>query len=140
MAAGAHRGDVDFDENGPTGNTVLEFHDSMTTLVQKVFSGQINPGQLKIVRDIVSDGAAASDIDTAVYSDVRANYSFSARADGTLVVSNTGGLDPLDGTDLLRNMERLQFSDGTLGIVVGTAVQRQWPRRRRARRPTTGPC
>lgn len=110
----------DFDENGPVGNTVLEFHDSMTTLVQKVFSGQINPGQLKIVRDIVSDGAAASDIDTAVYSDVRANYSFSARADGTLVVSNTGGLDPLDGTDLLRNMERLQFSDGTLGIVVGT--------------------
>jgi Ca2+-binding RTX toxin-like protein len=109
-----------FDENGPTGNTVLEFHDSMTTLVQKVFSGQINPGQLKIVRDIVSTGDTTPDIDTAVYSDVRANYSFTARADGALVVSNTGGLDPLDGTDLLRNMERLQFADGSLGIIVGT--------------------
>ena len=109
-----------FDENGPTGNTVLSYHDSMTTLVQKVFSGEINPGQLKIVRDIVSDGDATPDVDTAVYSDVRANYSFSARVDGTLVVANTGGLDPLDGTDLLRNMERLQFSDGALGIIVGT--------------------
>ncbi|MBR0692683.1 peroxidase family protein [Bradyrhizobium lablabi] len=108
-----------FDENGPTGEPV-EFHDSMTTLVQKVFAGQINPGQLKIVRDIVSTGDNTPDIDTAVYSDVRANYSFSARADGTLVVSNTGGLDPLDGTDLLRNIERLQFTDGTLGIIVGT--------------------
>lgn len=109
-----------FDENGPTGNTVLSYHDSMTTLVQGVFSGEINPGQLKIVRDIVSTGDATPDIDTAAYSDVRANYSFSARADGALVVANTGGLDPLDGTDLLRNIERLQFTDGSLGIIVGT--------------------
>ena len=107
-----------FDENGPTG-TPVEFHDSMTTLVQKVFSGLINPGQIKIVRDIVSTGPT-SDVDTAVYSDVRANYSFSARADGTLVVANTGGAAPLDGTDLLRNMEKLQFTDGSLGIVMGT--------------------
>lgn len=109
-----------FDENGPTGTTVLSYHDSMTTLVQKVFAGEINPGQLKIVRDIVSSGPN-SDVDTVVYSDVRANYSFAARADGTLVIANTGGVDPLDGTDLLRNMERLQFSDGTLGVIVGTA-------------------
>ena len=100
-----------FDENGPAGNTVLSYHDSMTTLVQKVFSGEINPGQLKIVRDIVSTGDNVADIDTAVYSDVRANYSFSARPDGSLVVSHTGGL-AVDGTDLLRNIERLQFADG----------------------------
>ena len=81
-----------FDANGPTGNTVLSYHDSMTTLVQKVFSGEINPGQLKIVRDIVTPTGPSTDIDTAVYSDVRANYSFSALADGTLVVANTGGV------------------------------------------------
>jgi len=110
-----------FDANGPTGSTVLEYHDSMTTLVNKMFTGQINPGQLKIVRDITTVGAdAAADIDTAAYADVRANYTFSARADGTLVVSNTGGLAPLEGTDLLRNIERLQFADGSLGIVIGT--------------------
>ena len=56
-----------FDANGPTGNTVLSYHDSMTTLVQAVFAGTINPGQLKIVRDIVSaDGTG--DIDTAKFS------------------------------------------------------------------------
>ena len=71
-----------FDDNGPTGNTVLSYHDSMTTLVQGVFAGEINPGQLKIVREIVSTGDTTPDIDTAAYSDVRANYSFSARADG----------------------------------------------------------
>ena len=109
-----------FDANGPTGNTVLSYHDSMTTLVQKVFSGEINPGQLKIVRDIVTPTGPSTDIDTAVYSDVRANYSFSALADGTLVVANTGGVAPLDGTDLLRHMEKLQFADGSLGIIVGT--------------------
>ena len=59
-----------FDANGPTGNTVLSYHDSMTTLVQKVFAGTINPGQLKIVRDIVATDDTRADIDTAVYSDV----------------------------------------------------------------------
>ena len=32
-----------FDANGPTGNTVLSYHDSMTTLVQKVFAGRSIP-------------------------------------------------------------------------------------------------
>ena len=109
-----------YDANGPTGNTVLSYHDSMTTLVSGIFAGTINPGQLKIVRDIVTPTGPSTDIDTAVYSDVRANYSFSAQADGTLVVANTGGVAPLDGTDLLRHMEKLQFADGTLGIIVGT--------------------
>ena len=71
------------------------------------------------MRDIVSaDGTG--DIDTAKFSDARTNYSFSATADGAIVVANTGGAAPLDGTDLLRNMERLQFTDGTLGIIMGT--------------------
>lgn len=112
----------DYNENGPTANaTVLSYHDSMKTLVSQIFSGAINPGQLKIVRDITSDGAdAVADIDTALYSEVRANYSFSANPDGTLVVSHTGGL-ATDGTDMLRNIERLQFADGSaINIIVGT--------------------
>ncbi|QQR40398.1 peroxidase family protein [Devosia rhizoryzae] len=110
-----------FDENGPTGTNVLSYHTSMKTLVSDVMSGKINPGQLKIVRDITSEGADnVADIDTALYSDVRANYSFSANADGTLVVTHAGGL-ATDGTDMLRNIERLQFSDGTsINIIVGT--------------------
>ena len=45
----------------------------MTTLVTKVMSGQINPGQLKIVRDIVDIKDNVADVDTALFSDVMAN-------------------------------------------------------------------
>ncbi len=113
-----------FDANGPTGNTVLEWHDSMTTLVNKVMSGLINPGQLKIVRDIVDIKDNVADVDTAQFSDVMANYSFSTASDGALRVSHTGGLAPVDGVDTLRNIEKLQFADpgaaGTLNIITGT--------------------
>ena len=51
---------------------------------------------------------------------MRANYSFSAQADGTLVVANTGGVAPLDGTDLLRNIETAAVRRRHLGIIVGT--------------------
>ena len=77
-----------FDANGPTGNTVLSYHDSMTTLVQQVFSGEINPGQLKIVRDIVTPTGPSTDIDTAVFSDVRANYAITGNPDGSIRVEH----------------------------------------------------
>ncbi|KWV56940.1 hypothetical protein AS026_32535 [Rhizobium altiplani] len=84
-----------------------------------MLEGAINPGQLTIVREILTD-TTSGDIDTAVYSEVMANYSFATGADGTLRVSHTGGANPIEGTDSLRNIERLQFSDATVGVVVGT--------------------
>jgi Ca2+-binding RTX toxin-like protein len=113
-----------FDANGPTGNTVLSYHDSMKTLVSQVLSGAINPGQLKIVRDITSDGVtAANDTDIAVFSDIRANYAITANADGAirvehLVPDGAGGFTPggIDGIDTLRNMERLRFSDVEIDV------------------------
>ena len=113
-----------FDANGPTGNTVLEYHDSMTTLVSKIFAGTINPGQLKIVRDITTVGAdAAPDIDIAQYQGPMSNYAFGTSADGRLVVTDISAA-ALDGSDTLSNIERLQFGDGatatTLNIITGT--------------------
>ena len=94
-------------------------HNSMTTLVNQMFAGQINPGQLQIVREILTaDGTG--DIDTAAYRGVLANYRFGATSDGMVTVTDIG-LDPIDGSDRLRNIERLQFTDGSLGIIVGTA-------------------
>ena len=43
---------------------------SMTELAADVFAGQINPGQLVIVREIV-DGDGSFDFDRAVFSDVQ---------------------------------------------------------------------
>ena len=59
---------------GPDGGTgdIIEYHKSMTTLAAKMFSGQINPGQLRIVREITTaDADAVADIDTAVYQGPR---------------------------------------------------------------------
>ena len=86
-----------------------------------VFEGKINPGQLQIIREITTAGAdAIPDIDTALYQGLRGEYAFSATADGQVIVAHAIP-DGVDGTDRLRNMERVQFSDGSsLNVVVGT--------------------
>ena len=85
---------------------------SPTTLSQAVFNGDVDPGNIVIVREILS-GAAG--VDTALFSGPRANYTITS-ADGVVTVTQTGadvvGQRVTDGTDVLRNIERLQFSDG----------------------------
>lgn len=100
------------------------------TLDALVFDRTINPGNLGIVREIL-DGNVASDIDTAVYTDVVENYSFTRNADGSITVDHSGfdedaGPDGdegnivnavSDGVDRLFNIEVLRFSDGNGGTV-----------------------
>ncbi|MBA3731787.1 MAG: heme peroxidase, partial [Gammaproteobacteria bacterium] len=82
--------------------------DSMTGLQARAFAGQINPGSISIVREILTaDGTG--DTDTAAFSGVRANYTIAAGATaGTFIVTDNVGAD---GTDTIRNIERVQFSD-----------------------------
>ena len=104
--------------NGGTG-TVLQTHKSMTTLASQMFSGAINPGQLQIVREIkTADGIG--DVDMAVFSDLRANYTIISNPNGTITVTHVTVSDGLesDGTDTLRNIERLRFSDIEIGVNV----------------------
>ena len=50
----------------------------------------------------------------------RGEYAFSATSDGQVIVSHAIE-DSLDGTDRLRNIEKIQFLDGgALNIIVGT--------------------
>ena len=101
------------DANNPA--VEIESHNSMTTLDTKMFSGQINPGQLQIVREILSaDGT--NDIDTAVFSGDFAEYTLGTDAFGRLTVSHTGGTQ-VDGTDTIINMERLQFLDQFVSLI-----------------------
>jgi hypothetical protein len=85
----------------------------MLELRADVFAGRINPGDISIFRSIVTGDSAPDDVDTAVYSGARAEYLISVNADGTVTVDHQGGLD---GVDTLRNMERLQFTDGTMPV------------------------
>jgi hypothetical protein len=86
------------------------------TLQEAVFAGTVNPGNIVAVREILT---ASDGRDTAQFSGPRANYTVSTvGADGnpadfgtpgstTTVTDNTG----TDGTDTLRNIEILKFSD-----------------------------
>ncbi|UUZ74664.1 hypothetical protein LP414_20210 [Polaromonas sp. P1(28)-13] len=88
---------------------------SMTELIPAMLAGTINPSQLEIVREIMP---GTGGFDTADFNDVRANYSVIDNLDGTFAVTHTGGR-LTDGTDTLRNIERLQFADQSQVLVPG---------------------
>ncbi len=94
-------------------------------------AGTINPGQLKAVREILYDQTPADSRDVAVFNDEIANYILDINPDNSLTVTHVpivgggggggggGGLGGLidDGTDTLRNIEVLRFSDGVGGFI-----------------------
>ncbi|NOT13936.1 MAG: heme peroxidase [Methylococcaceae bacterium] len=95
--------------------------DSMRDLIPRVLSGEINPGQLEVVREILV--ATGPDFDTAVYSGARANYTVSIAFDGTVTVrDNVGTILGTEGTDTLHNIERLQFSDQVMVLPAGEGL------------------
>lgn len=115
----------------PTDNWEAFSVDSMTEIAARMVAGEINPGQLSIVRELLDGDPDNSDVDTAVYTDVFANYTITRNADGSVTVDHTGfddggGDDDLpeevanrplsDGTDRLFNIEKLQFSDRVVDL------------------------
>jgi Ca2+-binding RTX toxin-like protein len=122
------------------------------TLQQAVFAGLVDPGNLVTVREVASSVTAPSDCsttapfgptatslncDTVVFSGPRSNYAFvSVAASGntaaSLRVTQTGanvvGQKASDGTDTVRNVEALKFSDQTVLVktpgapTIGTAT------------------
>ncbi len=98
------------DANNP--NVELESHDSMTTLVSKMFSGVFNPGQLQIVREILTaDGAG--DLHTAVFSGNLSDYTITVVGPFTVRVVDDRGIDSTAVGDLVSRVELFQFADGT---------------------------
>ncbi len=94
---------------------------SLTELVPRMVSGEVNPGQLVIVREIMA-GDGGFNFDTAQFSGVRGNYSIVDNLDGTWTVTDALGLD---GSDTLRNIERLQFNDQSVVLVEGVNAEAQ---------------
>ncbi len=110
---------------------------SMLDLSGDVFLGLINPGNISISRVISDQDAANDDTDTAVYSGNRVFYTIESvlgvitdvNADGFIRVTDNRLLPvglPIDrlgneGSDLVRNVERLQFADQTVVIPSGVA-------------------
>ena len=98
----------------------------MKDLVPYMLSGEINPGQLSIVREIVmSDG---TDFDTAMFSGLRANYTIitDRRRLTTVTVNHDVGSDVVtDGIDTLRGIERLQFADQAVVLTAAASTTRR---------------
>ncbi|MDH4607941.1 peroxidase family protein, partial [Pseudomonas sp. BN102] len=92
---------------GDPNDSVLSIRD----LIPRMLSGEVNPSQLSIVREILDDDDS---LDTAVYSGPRANYTVTTLNGVTTVTDNVGTAALTEGTDTLINIERIQFSDQTL--------------------------
>jgi hypothetical protein len=100
--------DVKLQAPDPASLGAFKLVDSLTALRTDVFAGRINPGDITIVRRIVTTGASPADVDTAVFSGNLAAYTLTRNPDGTLTVDHNGGID---GIDTLRNVELLAFAD-----------------------------
>jgi Ca2+-binding RTX toxin-like protein len=95
------------------------------TLQQAVFAGLVDPGNIAIVREIITPSAAQTvgNIDTAVFSGPQADYDIGVTpaSPGTLAavtVAHVRGT-AADGIDTLRNVEQASFCN-TPGVVPGT--------------------
>ncbi len=105
----------------------------MSDIEAEMLSGALNPGQLGIVREILY--SATADTDTALYTGNRADYFIEGQdtfegasdqnGDGFIQIihlarDGAGVIVPgavgVDGIDLLRNIERLQFNDSVLQV------------------------
>ena len=122
---------------------------SMQDIMDAVFAGWINPGELSISRVIADEDPNNVDIDAAVFSGNLADYTCSTSVQPgpvpcSAIVSPTapgeyievtdlrvpgggggggggGAANLFDGRDLVRNVERLQFADTVVVIPSGIA-------------------
>ncbi|PYR33850.1 MAG: hypothetical protein DMF93_24400, partial [Acidobacteria bacterium] len=107
----------------------IKLVDDPRLLADDVFADpqRLNPGNISIIRTIVTpspqpppDCGAVQPLncDTAVFSNTRAEYDIAVNANGTVTVFNNPaklmGGHLSDGTDILRNIEQLRFSDITI--------------------------
>ena len=105
--------DVQLETRDRTGR--IRYADGMAELQADVFAGRLDPGDVYITRHIRN--AEEPGVDTAEFSGPRSDYVIEpATAETkTLTVTHTGG-SQIDGTDVLRNVERLKFADQTVEV------------------------
>ncbi|MDX2309061.1 MAG: peroxidase family protein, partial [Hyphomicrobium sp.] len=113
---------------GNGGNDIIDGDAYLHVELTRDAQGQIGPNS-QIVREILYDGTPG-DIDTAVFTDIAANYTISLAtdADGNILFEADGvtpviivahdllatGVLGIDGIDTLHNIERFQFADVTV--------------------------
>jgi Ca2+-binding RTX toxin-like protein len=112
--------------------------DSLNEIKSDLLAGRINPGQLQIVREIITTGATAANTDVVMYAGSRSDYTIVANANGTITITDNvttrilvndpfGGPPAFDtllgneGTDTLSNIEIARFTNRDAnGVPTGT--------------------
>ena len=93
-----------------TGRTLVR---DTSSLRAAVLSGALNPGDITIVRQVIA-GTYAGENDVAKFTGNIADYTITYQAGGLVrVVDNIANRD---GTDTVRNVETLQFLNGTVTV------------------------
>ncbi|QXH34067.1 peroxidase family protein [Pseudomonas muyukensis] len=98
-----------------TGAELASF-DSMEPMVPLMLKGTYNPGQLVIVREILT---GTDSYDTALFSGIANDYRIVVEGNTVIVTDTVVGRD---GVDRLTGIERLQFADSAQASGVGTAL------------------
>ncbi|EJM57624.1 heme peroxidase family protein,putative calcium-binding protein, partial [Pseudomonas sp. GM49] len=98
-----------------TGPEIATF-DSMEPMIPFMLDGTFNPGQLVIVREVLTDAPA---FDTALFTGNRLDYTVTTVGGVTTVADSVVGRD---GIDRLTNIERLQFNDQSLTLPGGVGL------------------
>ena len=111
---------ANIDGTGPE----IASYDSMAPMIPLMLNRTYNPGQLVAVREIKDGRPAASIPPTIVASGP--NYTITVNNNGTptnfaddVVTVTDISATPLDGTDRLTHIERLQFADQSVTLVPG---------------------
>jgi Ca2+-binding RTX toxin-like protein len=96
----------------PGTETIVERQDSAAAYQARIFAGQIDPGDLRIIREMRHDDTTGA-IDTVEYNDAYQAYTISWVGDGYWRVTHTQvqEAEESDGSDVIRNFEVIQFND-----------------------------
>ena len=109
---------------GMTGPNAITSAEGMNEIKARMLSGEINPSQLHIVRELVSSATAAADVDTAVFKGALSEYTIGGLDANNKLIDPNGWITvthnalglQTDGVDTIRHFERLQFADQTISI------------------------
>ena len=103
--------------------------DEMAALQADVFAGRINPGEVKIVREIEPAAGGHGRRHGRVLGHPRPTTTSSpSRTRREMTVVHARGTQ-VDGTDTLRNVERLKFADQNVEIADDPDEHRRRPAR-----------
>lgn len=84
----------------------------------RLLNGTINPSELHVVREVLQLENEANNIDTVVFEGIAEDYTVTELEAGVVKVVNV--LEGEEMSNVLRNIERIQFNDQVVCLPLGT--------------------